>query len=134
MKAIIAFLGASLFAEKAFAPAPRIYCPTEAHYHYFIPGEIEVDLDAFTFRDIEELRNRIRICQLDTHCMEIYPMSEELWFAFQLSGHRQKLVVFRTIDGAVKFEEKPSVAGRKTAYFVDPAEEEYWSRYWQETL
>lgn len=134
MKAFFIFLSFSLCPARAVAPAPVVYCPMEAHYHYFLPAELKIDMDVFTLNDLEELRTRIRMCRYDQHCMEIYPMSEELWFSFQLSGHRQKLVVFRTIDGAAEFVEKPLAVGRKTARFVDPAEEDFWSRYFQESL
>jgi hypothetical protein len=61
----------------AYAPLEKKYCPTETHWHYHIPDELQIDMELFTFKQLEELRLRGQMCNDDPHCLEIWPISGE---------------------------------------------------------
>jgi hypothetical protein len=119
----------------AYAPLEKKYCPTETHWHYHIPDELQIDMELFTFKQLEELRLRGQMCYDDPHCLEIWPISVDLWITILHASYIQKLRVERIADEGGTFERTmPRVRLAKTPWWEDAFERASWEAFESEAF
>lgn len=118
----------------AYAPLEKKYCPTETHWHYHVPDELQVDIEDFNYRQLEEIQLRGSMCLGDPHCLEVWPISGNLWEAILRAAYIQRIRVWRTPSAGATYDSGAAEKVRVSYWWEDAYEQSLWERFESESL